>query len=863
MKIRKASKIDNLYEKVKNYDLVLTVEAPLADALNNRLESPKLGEFATTPKRLAYGTNRNRQIADERQLFIDVVKKTDIAWKQAFFLLENVLNCWKNTGELRKILDYDQFNNPITHKIIEIVRETYNVYKAMEDFKPDRDKSTAVIAPYQFNELDKKVLPDRYDVVEVFEDGNRELPRFKVFGRVTDILQTIKENVSKENVKDVGIVVSPDSGYTPLLRSLFRSEGIPFMLGRNFNEDNDLRTILYILKCGLSKRRLRLRDVQPILRSLDVAVSVEHNREFLADLELKGLEELKNLLSEVEGSKFGEMIDRYEELTNAKAEKTQERFEEIGILEDPITEESVNRIEYYLDSFNIQMKRPEMGVLLASPKAVSFVDRPIVFYLGMDSKWEHKRRERLWIDQENFDEKNVKNFELLLQNGEQKYFLIRESKMGNKITPCLYFDEILDEEFDTFTDLPHEKYYGPTEEKEEAFEKEDYSIEVEPIKTISQSDLNKLVKCPREYFFSQVVPMENNEYLEMGSLFHDFAEFYVNNSEFVDKRGIEEFVELMSGEMKPFTDDFMLGILETRIRVGLENIIKFLKREGLERLELEDYDKKSWGNFFADHYDRSVDEDNTEAWFENPEFGGRGKVDLVKNETHLLDYKSGKRISSRSIVKNSNVELYEDKPNFQAILYLTHHRIFRPNEKLKFSFFYLLDNLEDVITGDGKLDKNIVNITYHPRYFADHIPKRETFKHLTEGVSKNNNRRKTLEKKGYSNYRKFFEEAELPHEYDKDKLTGSEFTQEYINYSQKIVGDYKYVEKGCESALRKLCDFRQRNYFKEDLDRFEEFLKDQLKNLNEYKKDRFPVGDAELDSLDNRDLILSGEYEAE
>jgi len=371
------------------------------------------------------------------------------------------------------------------------------------------------------------------------------------------------------------------------------------------------------------------------------------------------------------------------------------------------------------------------------------------------------------------------------------------------------------------------------------------------------------VRCPREYFFSRVVPMERNLYLRRGSLFHDFAEFYVNHPDFVEDRGPEEFVRLISGELKPFVDDFMLGVHETRIRIGLKNIVEFLEGEDFEDLDLEDYGEKSWDNFFADRYGKSVDDGITEAWFENPELGARGKVDLVKGENHLVDYKSGRSSSSRSIVRGSNVDLFEDDPNFQSILYLTHHRRSRPGEKLKFSFFYFLDNLEDVISGEADLEDDITTVTYHPRTFAEHLARRETYDHLVEGVSERNDRRKTLEKKGYKNYRKFFEGVELPHEYDKDKLLESELTQEYISYSQNIVGDYKYVKNGCESALKKLCGLRERNFFKEDLDKFEDFLQRQLENLNEYKEGRFPVGDVDLDDLDDRDLILGGGHGAE
>lgn len=357
--------------------------------------------------------------------------------------------------------------------------------------------------------------------------------------------------------------------------------------------------------------------------------------------------------------------------------------------------------------------------------------------------------------------------------------------------------------------------------------------------------------------------MEDNHYLKMGSLFHDFAEFYVNHPKFVEERGYEKFVELMTGKLNPFIDNFMVEILKTKIRIGIENIIEFLERGDIESSELEDYKKKSWDNFFADHFDKSVEDKITEAWFENSELGAKGKVDLILDKNHLVDYKSGKKNSSMSIVRNSNVELFEEDPDFQAILYLAHHRMARPGEKLKFSFFHFLDNLENVIVGDANIQENIETVTYYPRNFSDQIAERKTFNYLIEGVSESNNRRKTLEKLGYSSYRSFFKNVELPHEYDKNELLRSEVSQEYISYSQGIVGEYKYVKNGCRSTLKKLCGFRLRNYFKEDLDRFEEFLSKQLENLNEYKKEGFPIGDVDLDILENRDLILGGTYETE
>ena len=51
--MRAAKSIDELYEEVKGYDIVLCNDAPLALALNNRVDEPRLGPLAVTPRQYA------------------------------------------------------------------------------------------------------------------------------------------------------------------------------------------------------------------------------------------------------------------------------------------------------------------------------------------------------------------------------------------------------------------------------------------------------------------------------------------------------------------------------------------------------------------------------------------------------------------------------------------------------------------------------------------------------------------------------------------------------------------------------------------------------------------------------------------
>lgn len=109
LNLQRSLTIDEIYKKAKDYDIVLTVDAPLADALNARLSTPKLGPFATTPRRLALRrVHGEEKFHEKRQLFLQILNKTDMNWKQASYLFENIINCWMETGDITSIIDNER-----------------------------------------------------------------------------------------------------------------------------------------------------------------------------------------------------------------------------------------------------------------------------------------------------------------------------------------------------------------------------------------------------------------------------------------------------------------------------------------------------------------------------------------------------------------------------------------------------------------------------------------------------------------------------------------------------------------------------------------------------------------------------------
>lgn len=104
MPFHRARSIEQLYERVSRYGLVLVPNLPLATALNRRLDEPHFGKFATTPRQLV-GTFE--AAAEDRRAFLDLIEETDHNWKAVPYAIGNVLQCWQHHGDVEAILEYE------------------------------------------------------------------------------------------------------------------------------------------------------------------------------------------------------------------------------------------------------------------------------------------------------------------------------------------------------------------------------------------------------------------------------------------------------------------------------------------------------------------------------------------------------------------------------------------------------------------------------------------------------------------------------------------------------------------------------------------------------------------------------------
>ncbi|TYL36549.1 hypothetical protein CV102_22305 [Natronococcus pandeyae] len=859
---RQSKPIGRLYHEVADYDLVIVPDSPLADALNRRLERPHFGPFAITPRRLA---TRRRETAEDRTAFLEVIDETDLSWKEIAYTVGNVLQCWEYRGSADAILEYDPFDTPATRTVVDIVSSLQTSSRLLEDYEIDvgAAKSVAVVGERQLTNLERSVLPDEYDSIDRFTEDTFGLPAFRIFESPAAIVDAILDTVTRDNADDIGIVLDSSSEYSPLIESALETAEIPYYGGPGFMDDRDHRAFVQLLRCTTAGSDTRVQSVKPLLSCLGATVPVEHDEKRLADADDPETDWLREFIGRADTLTFEETLNAYEDRTGRTLESFRDELDRLGLLAEPITTGAIDRLGFYLETYEVPIDRNNEGVLLADAKSASFVDRPIVFYLGLDEDWTHDSPNRPWVDRDEEYERNIDGFQSLLQSGVERNYLVQDAAGGSPITPCLYFDELVEAEFERFSDLESRRYVRTGRSTGDGFDREPLDADVEPerVETISQSSLNTYANSPRDYCFGRLVETPDKDYFVEGNLFHDFAEFVVNNPGFVDDACLEEVVDAMIEETRAFHRTIDLETQRTRYRIGLETICDYLDEHAPADTTFLT-PSSGWGaNFFAEYFDRDVDSPATERWFEDGDLRLKGKIDLVQSPTQLVDFKSGNRNSASQVTNHASIDEPSDKPNFQALCYLTYWRRQQPDESLEFTFFHFLETLEDVVAGDATLEDCLTTITYHPVAFDEFVQSRTVFDELREDAANDCN--KTFSKTDYETYLAVFDAYNVPRTRDADEMADSPFGEALVERLVDDVGDYKYVRNGCMQAFRHLCSYRKAGYFVEDLDAFERFVDEQLEELNRYRRgeDRFPIdgraGEPNYRYVNNRDMLLT------
>ncbi|TKR27977.1 PD-(D/E)XK nuclease family protein [Natronomonas salsuginis] len=857
MPIQRAKPVESLYKDVADYDLVLTPDAPLASAINRRVDVPQFGTFATTPRRLAAG---RREQAEDRSAFLEVIDCTDHDWKSISYAIGNVLQCWEHQGTIESILEHDSYVDEETGDVVEIMAELQSTSRSLTEYTIDAE-SLAVIGEQQLTTLERAILPKEYDQVDLFTTDTFDYPSFNIFDSSADIVDAILDTVTATTAGNVAVVLDASSRYSSLIEAAFDTAGIPYYGGPGFVDEPHHRAFLNLCRTGFRGGETTVGDVKPVLTQMGIDVPIDHDNKRLYETVIPETTWIREFCQSITAHTFADALEAYESQTETTLTSFREELARLGIADTPVAADTVDELAYYLQTYEVPVDRENEGVLLADAKSAGYVDRPVVFHVGLDEDWTHSPPQRPWVDTAGQFQRYLDQFQLLIQSGVEQYYLVQDTQGGQPVTPCLYFGELLDDDYDQFSDLDAVSHRRPVVDGETGFQKEETDVEAETVEAISQSSLNSYVNSPRDYFFSRLVDGPDKDYFTEGNLFHDFAEFYVNHPDVVDADALVDVVDVMVEEARPLFAGTDEPLRRRTYLIGLETIVEYLDARGPEAQDFLT-PASGWGrNFFAEYFDEPIDSPLTERWFDNTSLGIKGKIDLVRAPDHLLDFKSGRKKSRHKVVQQAAIDPPNDTPNFQAALYLCHYRTKHPDEPIAFTFFHFLETLDDVITGDADLDDTLTTVRYYPWTFDEHVGSREAYDTLLDGY---NDCVATFEDLGFEAYTEIMGGLSFPDTTEKAELRESDFAARFTAAVDDRTGDDINAEKGCDQAIRELNGVRKKSFFREDLDAIERFVDNRIEELNSYRRgdDRFPVegigGEPNYRRIDHRDLLLEG-----
>lgn len=849
-----------LYDEVKSYDRVITPDGPLASALNRQLDRSHLGPFAIPPRRLAVG---RRQESEDRLAFLGMIANEDISWKRCAYAVGNILQCWEHQGSHEAIFEYEGYIDEATERAVERIGDLETASMKLTNDTIDSDLDVVVVEPEMLTQLERAYLPTEYDTVSLFADTEFELPPFRIHDSSTAIIETVVNAVTETNAENVGIVLDQESEYSPLIESALEAADIPFFGGPGFTDRSEHRLFLHFLRTAHRGTDTRISEIRSLLTAFDCDVADREADKRLHELDDENLSWLIDFCHEIQEYTFSDALSAFEHRADDTLGAFRAELDELGIADELVTEARLDELSFYLQTYEVPVDRDNEGVLLADAKSASYVGREVVFYLGLDDRWTHSAPRRPWVDQDDQFTRNLKSFQLLLQSGSQQHYLVQDATGGSPVTPCLYFEELLEREYDRFSELPSTTHQIRSEPHDGAvFNTESVDVSPDPVETISKSSLNTYVNSPRDYYFSRIVDGPEKEYLTEGNLFHDFAEFYVTHPAVVDDAALTEVVDLMLDEVRPLIRPVDEQTRRTEYRVSLETIVSYLDdnppKDGAFLTP-----SSSTENAIADYFGYDIESPVTERRFVDEDLGINGMIDLVQSQTELLDYKSGSENDANSIVQDAAIDEPSDEPDFQALLYLTYWRSQTPAQQLSFTFFYVTELVDDAIAGDVDIDDALTTVTYYPGSLTDHVRTEEFFEYLREEGA--NKCQKILSKIDYQTYAALFDAAPLVETTDSDELIESEFGRTMIERLKAEIGPHKYVTTGSKQVMREIARQQKGAFFKPDLDAFESFVEERLTELNRRRTgdEPFPIeglaGEPNYRRVDNRDLLLEGD----
>ncbi len=861
----KVKSIAELYEEVKEFDLVITNDAPLATALNKLVDKPRLELLAMTPKQIAskFSQLYYDKIFEKYEVTLNVSKKSGMPLRVVHQIVKKIYEVWMYNAKFEFI---EQFLNEEETEILDLIKEYDTIETALEYFNEDfyGNKRIAVIGQEIFSLLDLEALPSRRapaERINVFKEEEYKIDRTYIFRTTEQLIQSITDLIDKDNADETAIVIEPESEYLEILKARLNSKGINIEIKNYLSDDPRVKNLISLIELSLRIRELKVKELVSQTNEFGISIDSRYNQ--YEALYLKSVyKDDKKIMSffsiaeSITKHSYTELIKKLETDFEMKfPEEFTDVLDMLDLTNSKIDSTNLIDLKYFLKEFDTELGSEKSGVLFVNALSSAFIDRQIIFYTGLENSWMKLFPDKDYLNKEEEDEKNLKRFKILLQQGGYRFYFVKSVNNYKEIIPCYYFMNIAGREISNFNDSFFNPLQADTDSGNEKYKSRRKKLKteaIESLKKISPSKFNLLYRCPKQYSFSLLLTQEESPVFMKGTLLHCLAEFYFNYPEFVNQNK-EQILDWMSDEMLLFQKNINRQFVRSEFRLGMETIIKFLNEMNFEKIE-DPVTSKSEGNRMMKKFRKDKKYSNTESWLPDPENSMlTGKIDL-RSGSVIVDYKSSYTRKSETNVSMQSNTVYIEKEeseefDFQAAAYMT--SLSRYLNEITFIYNYLFSDISDQINGNSGNTRTVIK--YNSVTFEEYIYSNEFFTYICE---KHENANRFCGKTGYENFKNILKGMNMEDTdyYDKQliearfiesafkvmeetNLTYSDFGNRSVdtfisNYLNKISGMIYNVRIGkTETGL----------IFKDDVENFKELVTEKLKELNKSMKTDFPA----------------------
>lgn len=769
--MRRLKSIDEIYDEVKDYGLVITNDAPLETALNSRIKTARIGKLAYTPRHIAMQLGPlvlGRPFMSELELISAVSEETGLGLRHVYSEIMNLREIRTHTSDVGAYI-----NTRNARLIYESYRRMPTLEKAMSDFDvEDEDVSwffkvkggVAVICPELLNDLDKHFNPLDCDIVDIFTDDNFTIDTIHEIGNDRQLAENAAELILGNDPNDFAIVLNSAGPIADAVRASLYRRRIPFINSLNVKDLAQIRDYLSFLSLALSYSTLRVKDVKELYSNYNGFFNPGHEEYLLSKqgpMDMKDrATELKDVMQRIfeTGMTFGEVKDII--CNNQARPQVTLLLEELKMVDRTVTPDQLSEVRFAVENVqnlkhNEQIPDDERtGVLLADSKNSVFVDRPVVIYLGMEQEWNIPVIGKRYYDPETEAENNAIRLEALVQQGQKRVYCVNSFKNGNPAKPCLTFD-LIDKGycggFDRMCgNLEKGRWTTPTE----PFIPEKGAIDVdgqEFDKPFSKSSFDAYVACPRKYMFDNLLPSSDATTTEFGNLIHEFAELYVNYRELVLEKGVDHFVTLISDRYTGLSTPLMEQLDTEKIRMAMRNVMRYIDLLGVKGDLNVSNDTKRTPNRFLKELGLPMTSDICETDHRSVAHPMHGVFDLYCNGV-ITDYKTGKPKKPSDIKEEMNIGKIAKYPEFQPLMYLALARE-ADVSSMKFNLFYAMDNDVTSLDEDYDIRNSVRTVRIVDKELIEYLVESEEAAAFMDDV-----------KKGYEGHgREYLQTLLLPH----------------------------------------------------------------------------------------------------